>query len=56
MWRVNANLYRAELAVRTGDDALARESLAAASAIVLSDTDAAEIADERAHVTEQVLG
>ncbi len=31
-------------------------SLAAVSAIVLSETDAAEIADELAHVTEQVLG
>ena len=56
LWPVKANLYRAELAVWTGDDALARESLAAGSTIVLSDTDAAEIADELAHVTEQVLG
>lgn len=50
-----AYLYRAELAVRTEDAALARESLAAAESIALSDDDAAALRDELAHVVELVL-
>jgi catechol 2,3-dioxygenase-like lactoylglutathione lyase family enzyme len=49
-----AYLYRAELAVRTDDLALARSSLAAAEALDLSDDDRADLADEFAHVTEIV--
>jgi hypothetical protein len=49
-----AYLYRAELAVRTDDLALARSSLAAAEALDLSDDDRAGLADEFAHVTEVV--
>ena len=51
-----AYLYRAELAVRTKDDALARSSLAAAESLPLSDDDRAVILDELAHVTELVVG
>jgi catechol 2,3-dioxygenase-like lactoylglutathione lyase family enzyme len=51
-----AYLYRAELAVRTKDDALARESLAAAESIELSADDRATLSDELAHVVELVLG
>jgi catechol 2,3-dioxygenase-like lactoylglutathione lyase family enzyme len=51
-----ANLYRAELAVRTHDDALARRSLAAVESLELSDDDIAEIRDELAQVRESVLG
>ena len=49
-----AYLYRAELAVRTKDLALARSSLAAAQALALNDADTAALADEFAHATELV--
>ncbi|HTF42185.1 MAG TPA: VOC family protein [Propionibacteriaceae bacterium] len=49
-----AYLYRAELAVRTNDHALARSSLAAAKALELTDDESAALADEFAHVTELV--
>jgi catechol 2,3-dioxygenase-like lactoylglutathione lyase family enzyme len=49
-----AHLYRAELAVRTEDVALARSSLAAAEALALADDDRAGLADEFAHVAEIV--
>jgi catechol 2,3-dioxygenase-like lactoylglutathione lyase family enzyme len=51
-----AYLYRAELAVRTGDDALARASLAAAESIESSDDDSAALREDLAHVTESVVG
>ena len=49
-----AYLYRAELAIRTKDHALARLSLAAAESIALTDAEEAALADEFAHVTELV--
>lgn len=49
-----AYLYRAELAVRTKDHALARSSLAAAEAVSLPDDEKAALADEFAHATELV--
>ena len=49
-----AYLYRAELAVRTNDLALARSSIAAAESLELTDDDKAALADEFAHVTELV--
>jgi catechol 2,3-dioxygenase-like lactoylglutathione lyase family enzyme len=49
-----AYLYRAELAVRTGDLALARASLAAAEGLALSAADRAGLADEFAHAAELV--
>lgn len=49
-----AYLYRAELAVRTGNPDLARSSLAAASALALTDEQRATLADEFTHVTELV--
>ncbi len=45
-----ANLYRAELAVRTGDTELARSSLAAAEALELASDDRAALAEEFEHV------
>jgi catechol 2,3-dioxygenase-like lactoylglutathione lyase family enzyme len=54
--RVRAFLYRAELAVRTGDRALAETSLAAASAVELSSAERAAVADEHAHAEEVVAG
>jgi hypothetical protein len=47
-----AYLYRAELAVRTRDLALARSSLATAESLELTDDERAELADEFAHVTD----
>lgn len=49
-----AHLYRAELAVRTKDDALAQLSLATAETLELTDDERADLADEFAHVTELV--
>ncbi len=49
-----ANLYRAELAVRTQDHGLARASLAAAEKVELTHDEKADLADEFAHVTEIV--
>ena len=47
-----AYLYRAELAVRTGDHELALASLTAAKSLELTDNEKATLADEFAHVTE----
>ena len=47
-----AYLYRAELAVRTGDHELARTSLTAAKSLELTDDEKGALADEFAHVTE----
>ena len=47
-----AYLYRAELAVRTDDPALARSSLVAAESLDLTGDDEAALADEFAHVAE----
>jgi len=49
-----AYLYRAELAVRTGDRDLARSSFAAAEALGLTDDETAALAEEFAHATELV--
>ena len=49
-----AYLYRAELALRTGNPALARSSFAAAQALDLTADDAAALADEFAAVAELV--
>ena len=49
-----AYLYRAELAVRTKDAALARSSLAAAESLALTGDEKAALTDEFAHVTEIV--
>ena len=49
-----AYLYRAELAVRTKDDELARSSLAAAESLELTDDEKAALADEFAHAIELV--
>lgn len=49
-----AYLYRAELAVRTGDRELGRSSLAAAESLALTDAERAAVADELAHATELV--
>jgi catechol 2,3-dioxygenase-like lactoylglutathione lyase family enzyme len=46
-----AYLYRAELALRTNDPALARASLAAARSLLLTPEESAALADEFAHVT-----
>lgn len=51
-----ALLYRAELALRLGDPALAQASLAAVRALKLSDEEQAGIADEVAQTVELVLG
>jgi phage shock protein A len=47
-------LYRAELALRLGNDELAQSSLTAAKSLELSDEESAAIADELTHVTELV--
>jgi hypothetical protein len=47
-----AYLYRAELAVRTGDPELGRSSLAAAESLDLAAEDRASLAEDFAHVTE----
>ena len=49
-----AYLYRAELAVRTKDNDLARSSLATAESLELTDAEKAALADEFAHVMELV--
>jgi catechol 2,3-dioxygenase-like lactoylglutathione lyase family enzyme len=54
MERAKAHLYRAELAVRTGNHELARSSLAAARSLTLTDDEKAVLADEFTHVTELV--
>ncbi len=52
--RARAYLYRAELAVRTGDDGLARASLEAAESAALTSEERAALAEEFAHVVELV--
>src|SRR5687767_12508429 len=52
--RAKAHLYRAELAVRIGDQELARSSLAVARSLELTGDEKAVLADEFAHVTELV--
>ena len=47
-----AHLYRAELALRTGDLALARSSLKAAESLELTGGERSALADEFAHMTE----
>ena len=49
-----AYLYRAELAVRTNDDELARASLRAAKSLDLTQEERTTLAEEFAHVTELV--
>lgn len=49
-----AQLYRAELAIRTGDPALARAALTAAQALPLTDDERADLADDFAHAIELV--
>jgi hypothetical protein len=53
--QARALLYRAELAVRVHDQALAQSSLAAVHAFALNDDEQATIADEVAQTTELVL-
>lgn len=50
--RVRALLYRAELALRLGDRALAQSSLADAQLITLAEEEQAAVAEELAHVQE----
>lgn len=52
--RVQAFLYRAELAVRLNDHALAQSSLAAAQTLTLTDDETATIAEELARTAELV--
>ena len=52
--RARALLYRAELAVRLDDHALAQSSLIAAETLTLTDDERAAIADDLAHTTELV--
>jgi hypothetical protein len=52
--RARALLYRAELAVRLNDHALAHSSLVAAEALNLTDDERAAIADDLAHATALV--
>jgi catechol 2,3-dioxygenase-like lactoylglutathione lyase family enzyme len=52
--RARAFLYRAELAVRLGRQALAEESLTAVNALDLTDEERTRIADELAHAMELV--
>ena len=54
--RARALLFHAELAVRTGDAALARASLAAAGALDLDDDEREAIAADLAHATDVVGG
>jgi catechol 2,3-dioxygenase-like lactoylglutathione lyase family enzyme len=51
-----ALLYRAELAVRLNDQALARSSLSSVLALELGDDERAAIADELSQISELVLG
>jgi catechol 2,3-dioxygenase-like lactoylglutathione lyase family enzyme len=53
--RAQALLYRAELALRTGDRALARASLEAALALEMSDDERALLSDESRYVAELCL-
>jgi transcriptional regulator with XRE-family HTH domain len=53
--RARALLYRAELALRTGDGGLARASLDAALALEMSDDERALLSDESAYVAELCL-
>jgi len=52
--RARAYLYRAELAVRTGDHELARSSLTDAKSLELTENEKAALGQEFAHVTELV--
>ncbi len=52
--RVRALLYRAELLVRTGEDAAARAALREAGEVVLPEAERAAVADELAHAGEVV--
>ena len=52
--RVRALLYRAELAIRSGDQTKARGSLSEARAMNLTPEETAEVASELAHVDELV--
>jgi hypothetical protein len=54
--RARALLYRAELAVRSGDRSAATESLAGARAVDLSEAEEDAIFSELAHATEIVEG
>jgi catechol 2,3-dioxygenase-like lactoylglutathione lyase family enzyme len=51
-----AQLYRAELAVRMNDPALAREALIAAEVLDLTDDERADLSDDFAHAMELVEG
>jgi catechol 2,3-dioxygenase-like lactoylglutathione lyase family enzyme len=52
--RARTYLYRAELAVRTHNQDLARVSLAAVNALELTEAERASIAEELAHVTQLI--
>jgi hypothetical protein len=52
--RAKAYLYRAELAVRTKDHALAQSSLSTAKLLDLTNEERAVLEEEFAHVTELV--
>ncbi len=52
--RARAYLYRAELAVRTEDHALAHASLAAVEALELTEVERESLAEERTHVIELI--
>ena len=54
--RARALIYRAELAVRLNDHALARSSLSETQALALTDGERAALADEVAQVSELVQG
>lgn len=54
MERAKAHLYRAELAIRTGDHALAQSSLVAARSLTLTEEEKNALVDEFAHITELV--
>jgi hypothetical protein len=54
--RARALLFRAELAIRVGDRALAESSLAEVQSLELDDAARALLADEIAHTTELVSG
>lgn len=54
--RARALLYRAELAIRSGDHSKATESLAQARLLDLTDDERSELATEIAHATELVQG
>jgi hypothetical protein len=54
--RARALLYRAELAVRLGNSALAESSLAAVRTLKMTRQQRASIAQELAHTSELVLG